>query len=84
MVIEAIARPVPAFGQSRIEHVCKLGGLTPREREVLELLTAGRSNTAIAEELGISRRTVEVHRANLMSKFGAHNAAELFRIVMVD
>jgi FixJ family two-component response regulator len=56
--------------------------LTPREREVLELITSGQSNKEAGLELGISPRTVEVHRARVMEKLGARNAADLIRIVL--
>jgi len=51
--------------------------LTPREREVMDLLVEGRANKVIADRLGISIRTVEVHRARVLSKFGVRNAVEL-------
>jgi DNA-binding CsgD family transcriptional regulator len=54
--------------------------LTPREHEVLAVIIAGASNKAGGNQLGISRRTFEVHRANLMGKLGARNAADLVRI----
>lgn len=57
-----------------------LGILTPREREVLEGLAQGLPNKAIAHELGISPRTVEVHRANLMSKLNVHSLSDALRI----
>ena len=53
--------------------------LTPREKQVLELVLAGSSNNEIGDELGISPRTVEVHRASVMKKFGAKNLAQLMR-----
>lgn len=56
--------------------------LTRREREVLALLTNGASNKEAGRRLGISPRTVEVHRARIMDKLGARNAAELIRIVL--
>jgi DNA-binding CsgD family transcriptional regulator len=56
--------------------------LTPREREVLVLLTSGASNKEAARALGISPRTVEVHRAHIMDKLGAKNAADLVRLVL--
>jgi DNA-binding NarL/FixJ family response regulator len=56
--------------------------LTPREREVLELITGGASNKEGGHRLGISTRTFEVHRAHLMAKLGARNAADLVRIVL--
>ncbi|MBA5779133.1 response regulator transcription factor [Stappia sp. F7233] len=56
--------------------------LTPREREVLEQITAGASNKEAGRTLGISPRTIEVHRARIMEKLGARNAADLVRIVL--
>lgn len=56
--------------------------LTRREREVLEQFTAGASNKEAGRTLGISPRTIEDHRANIMKKLGAKNAADLVRIVM--
>jgi FixJ family two-component response regulator len=56
--------------------------LTPREREVLEEITAGASNKEAGRTLGISPRTIEVHRARIMEKLGARNAADLVRIVL--
>ena len=56
--------------------------LTRREREVLQQFTAGSSNKEAGRTLGISPRTIEDHRANIMKKLGARNAADLVRIVM--
>jgi two-component system response regulator FixJ len=56
--------------------------LTPREREVLQLITNGQSNKEAGRELGISPRTIEVHRARVMEKLGAKNTADLMRIVL--
>lgn len=58
----------------------RIASLSPREREVLDWLTEGRSNKMIAHELRISPRTVEIHRANMMNKLGAHHPAEAVRI----
>jgi RNA polymerase sigma factor (sigma-70 family) len=54
--------------------------LTPREREVLDLVVQGQQYRQIAAALGISPRTVEVHRARLMEKLGARNISELVRM----
>jgi RNA polymerase sigma factor (sigma-70 family) len=54
--------------------------LTRREREILKLLTAGHSNREIATQLGISPRTVEVHKARIMDKLECHSLAELIRV----
>lgn len=56
--------------------------LTRRERDVLALVTNGASNKEAGRRLGISPRTVEVHRARIMDKLGARNAADLMRIVL--
>jgi DNA-binding CsgD family transcriptional regulator len=56
--------------------------LTPRELEVLGRIAAGAANKDIARILGISTRTVEVHRAHIMDKLGARNAADLMRLVL--
>lgn len=56
--------------------------LTPREREVLAQIAGGASNKEAGRRLGISPRTIEVHRARIMEKLGARNAADLVRIVL--
>ena len=56
--------------------------LTPREREVLMLMTRGKPNKVMAAELGVSQRTVEIHRARVMEKSGADSLAQLVRMVM--
>ena len=56
--------------------------LTPRETEVLQLIATGQANKEIARQLGISPRTVEVHRARIMQKLGARNTADLVRIAL--
>lgn len=58
-------------------------GLTPREREVLDLVVAGRHNREIAESLGISTRTVEVHKARMMAKMQATSIPDLVRMLLV-
>ena len=55
--------------------------LTPREREVLERIALGASNKEAGRQLGISPRTIEVHRARIMEKLSARNTADLVRIV---
>jgi two-component system response regulator FixJ len=60
----------------------RLADLSPRERDVLMGVVAGKANKIIAFDLGISPRTVEIYRANLMSKAGARNLSELMRIAL--
>jgi two-component system, LuxR family, response regulator FixJ len=78
-------------GFSRIEHagrsraraeeaLVRLQALTPREKDVLEGLVRGHPNKTIAYDLDISPRTVEIHRANLMSKLGVASLSEALRI----
>ena len=62
------------------EAAVKLQALTPREREVLDGLAKGLPNKTIAYDLGISPRTVEIHRANLMTKLGVRSLSEALRI----
>lgn len=58
----------------------RLGELSPREREVMELVIAGRMNKQIAGDLGISEKTVKAHRGRVMAKFGARSVAELVKL----
>lgn len=66
--------------RARVEARLEL--LTAREREVLELVVRGDANKAIAADLGVSERTVEIHRSRVMSKMGAGSLAELVRMVV--
>jgi two-component system, LuxR family, response regulator FixJ len=60
----------------------RLETLTPREREVMDLLVKGQQNKAVAQELGVSPRTVEIHRARVMEKMAVHSIAELVHMMM--
>ncbi|NRR29076.1 response regulator transcription factor [Oxalobacteraceae bacterium] len=83
---EAFAREHQQRGdlQKRARSAGLLRELTPREREVMRLVVQGRHNREIGPALGISVRTVEVHKARLMSKLGVDNVADLVRISMLD
>ena len=61
----------------------KLAVLSNRERQVLDGLVAGNANKTIAFDLGISPRTVEIYRANLMTKMGANSLSDLVRMAMM-
>lgn len=60
----------------------RLDRLTQREREVLQLVVAGKLNKQIADELGISIKTVEVHRSRVMQKTGTNSVAELVQLTL--
>lgn len=83
---EALSREHRNRGEAeRREHGAGLlRELTPREREVMRLVVLGQHNREIGPALGISVRTVEVHKARLMSKLGVDNVADLVRISMLD
>ena len=60
----------------------RVAGLTPREREVMALVTQGKANKVIAADLDLSQRTVEIHRAHVMEKMGANSLAHLVRMAI--
>jgi DNA-binding NarL/FixJ family response regulator len=76
LVVEELVRRTEAPGSP------SLGGLTPRERQVLKLLADGMRPREIAQELAISVKTVEVHKQNLMNKLEIHTASELTRFAI--
>jgi two-component system response regulator FixJ len=87
-----LARVTQAFGRrnednhrlaEREESARRIGQLSPRERDVLAGLVAGKPNKVIAGDLGISPRTVEVYRANLMAKLQAQSLSALVRIALL-
>jgi two-component system response regulator FixJ len=67
----------------RLEIEGRLAGLSNRERDVLGGLVAGRANKQIAFDLGISPRTVEIYRANLMNKMKAGSLSDLVRMALI-
>jgi FixJ family two-component response regulator len=89
-IVERIEGAIGAFSRRRdappsktlTMHFPGREPLTRREREVLELIAAGHSNKEAGRELGISPRTIEDHRANIMKKLNARNATELVRMVL--
>jgi FixJ family two-component response regulator len=83
--LDAVAQRAPDYGT--IPNPTRLAfpgapSLTPREHEVLAQIVACASNKEAAMKLGISRRTVEIHRAHIMQKLGAKNSVDLMRIVL--
>ena len=60
----------------------RYASLTPREQEVLALVTQGKANKVMAGDLGVSQRTVEIHRARVMEKMGAQSLAQLVRMTI--
>ena len=85
-LLNAIERGVRRTRAQRMEHIQRAGleerfrSLPPRQREVFGLITAGLLNKQVAAELGISERTVKVHRERLRRKMGADSLAELARM----
>ena len=75
---------VEARRRWREKAVRRRAALSPREDEVLELLTQGLSNKAVAQKLELSPRTVESHRANVMAKMEAGSLSELVRIALAS
>jgi FixJ family two-component response regulator len=67
---------------ARAQIAERLASLTPRELEVMRLVTRGKANKVIGGELGVSQRTVEIHRAHVMEKMQAGSLAELVRMVL--
>jgi len=67
--------------EERAEIGRRVETLSPREREVMERIVAGQANKVIAIELGLSERTIEIHRAKVMTKTGARSLAELVAMV---
>jgi two-component system, LuxR family, response regulator FixJ len=80
--IRAALQPAQGDNAAKKAAEARLAELSPRERDVLQGLVAGKINKVIAHELSISPRTVEVYRANLMAKTGARSMSELMRIAL--
>jgi two-component system response regulator FixJ len=88
VLIKAIKSALSVPGQAdrdreAIEAAQRVAALSPREREVLDALVAGRPNKVIAHDLGISVRTVEVHRARMMERLGVRQLAEAIRLAVM-
>ena len=87
-IVARVANAISTYARRKSERGASFhdfagqGLLTPREREVLAQIAGGASNKEAGRQLGISPRTIEVHRARIMEKLGARNAADLVRIVL--
>lgn len=84
LVQDCLRRDAEARAKRETRRLCsaRLAQLTQREREVLELVVAGRLNREIAEKLGISVKTVEAHRAKIMEKLEVSSVAELVQATL--
>lgn len=82
---EAFVRQTVSHGKESLRNNFErvLAGLTPREKEVMDLVVTGRHNREIAETLGISARTVEVHKARMMTKLGVDGVPDLVRLSLI-
>jgi two-component system, LuxR family, response regulator FixJ len=76
---DAQTRATQAVGAQIRERI---ESLTPRERQVMTLVTLGKANKVVGAELGVSQRTVEIHRAHVMEKMRARSLAELVRMAL--
>jgi two-component system response regulator FixJ len=83
-VAAAMRRSAEALHEQQVrgEAVRMLEGLSPREREVAQLVAQGQPNKVIAATLGISEKTVHIHRQHVMEKAGVSSAAELARLML--
>jgi FixJ family two-component response regulator len=87
-LLDCVQRALARDAESRAgmaahaEVRARLANLTPRETEVMQLVTRGKANKVIGADLGVSQRTVEIHRAHVMEKMGANSLAELVRMVL--
>ncbi|MFQ5617528.1 MAG: response regulator transcription factor [Rhodospirillales bacterium] len=82
---KAVAKSVDA-GSSRVRRdqiMARVERLTPRERQVLDMVVAGETNKGVARRLDISERTVEIHRSNAMAKMQAKSLADLVKMVTI-
>ena len=86
-LLDAIDEALRHDGRARKKSVKRqaletlLQAITPRQREVLELMVRGKPNKVIAAELGISERTVELHRARVLHAMGVQSATELAYLI---
>ncbi len=90
LLLDRIRRAIEKDAEVRLadsqqaEVAARLAQLTPREREVMNLVITGKANKVIASELGLSPKTVEVHRAHVMKKMQVDSLADLVRVGMLS
>jgi len=90
LLLDRIRRAIEKDTEFRRTHsqqaevAARLALLTPREREVMDLVIAGKANKVIASELGLSPKTIEVHRAHVMKKMQVESLADLVRLGMLS
>jgi RNA polymerase sigma factor (sigma-70 family) len=88
LLLDIVQRAIEQDRQQRESHAqldewrARLQSLTPREREVLDLVVAGSPNKVISSELGVSLKTVEAHRARVMDKLQADSLSQLVRMTL--
>jgi FixJ family two-component response regulator len=88
-LLESVERALSWNATARQDHLelaalkARAAPLTPREREVLDLVATGEPNKVIARRLGISFRTVELHRSHILEKMGARTVSELIRMAIL-
>lgn len=88
LLLDTVQRAIEQDREQRESHAqidawrARLDTLTPREREVLELVVVGASNKQISSELGVSLKTVEAHRARVMDKLEADSLSQLVRMTL--
>ncbi|CPL40544.1 two-component response regulator [Bordetella pertussis] len=80
-MLEQAVQRISKF-QAQKDHEAMLARLTAREQQVLERIVAGRLNKQIADDLGISIKTVEAHRANIMEKLEVTTVADLMKVAL--
>lgn len=88
VLLDRLQKAIQIDATARLDHhrhsqiSQQLARLTPRERETMDMLVAGKPNKAIADLLGVSVRTVETHRANIMAKMQADSLFDLVRMIL--